>query len=106
MRFEPLQLIALCTSTSLILKSEYSLLINGVSELLNNTLHPLSASFLYTLTSCTWSSLQKPLDVPLFARFIAVQVWVHMENPNIRECERIESMCHTEAEVLEYLRVI
>jgi hypothetical protein len=43
---------------------------------------------------------------PLFARFIAVQVWVHMENPNIRECERIESMCHTEAEVLEYLKVI
>ncbi|HXX95966.1 MAG TPA: hypothetical protein VEL11_02460, partial [Candidatus Bathyarchaeia archaeon] len=45
-RFEPLQLIALCTSTPLILKSQYKVLIKGVSELLNNTLHPLSDSFL------------------------------------------------------------
>src|SRR5215831_1290024 len=42
-----------CAFTSLILKSEYNSLINGVSELLNNTRHPLSASFLYTLASCT-----------------------------------------------------
>jgi len=54
------QLMALCTSTSLILNPEYRALINGVSELLNNTLHPLSASFLYTLASCTWSSRPKP----------------------------------------------
>ena len=61
--FEPLQLIADCASTSLILKSEYNSLINGVSELLSSNKHPLLFNFLKTLASCDWSLSSKPLVV-------------------------------------------
>jgi MoxR-like ATPase len=51
---------------------------------------------------------QVTLDVchhPL-AEYISEQVWSSSDNPNIRDCVRIASLCKTEQDVLRILRVV